>query len=337
MNLPTSGRSVATKAFCDAAESDGVEVERFDTARHRDRSVEPALRTWTYLRACVRTLRRGRSAVYLAFPDGAEIPLAILLVSAASVRRRRVVIHHHSRRYVDRRFRMLAVLAVVQRRCAVTHVVQCEPIARALKSKYRFDEVRSMSNAALVVPPPLDRSDSSQLVLGFFGRISEEKGIMVFLDTAEVALSQSPEVRVVVAGEGATASVRSRLDDLVGRYPERADVRGALFGVEKFRMLASLDVLMFPTSYRTEMDPLVTLEALAVGTTVVGSDLGCLPANLAGTPGRAVPLAECSDSAISVLMGATGRSVREQNQRRFGQLQDDALAVRVELVELLVG
>ena len=99
----------------------------------------------------------------------------------------------------------------------------------------------------------------------FASRIETYKGINEFLHL----LSVSPEVQGVVAGEGSALlearKLASRLD-----CDERIQWLGHV--TNSLQWIAAGDLLVFPTSNPTEGRPLAVLEALAVGTPVLGSE-----------------------------------------------------------------
>ncbi len=117
---------------------------------------------------------------------------------------------------------------------------------------------------------------ASAKVVGFVGRLVAWKGIDVFLDAAELLAAADPTVRFVVVGDAPTGSTHRGLED----FEEEARARGlgGRVSFTGFRRGAAacvldFDVLVVP-SIRPDPCPRVVLEALAVGTPVVGSASG---------------------------------------------------------------
>ncbi len=295
----------------------GYDVRAVDTSRNRDRWYEPLLRTWSYVRAAgfIVTARR-RPVVYLAFPDGSEVPVATLLLLACALRGNAAIVHHHSRRYLARRSFWVSLGIRAERRCRFVHLLQCECLAGRYREIYGVEVAMPLSNAFAVTRPDtiLDRAHASSITLGYFGTISAGKGFLSFLEIVEPMLVADPCLRVSVGGKCASNADRMRVADVSARFPGRVVNVGELYGEEKRAFLASLDLLVFPTQYRSETEGIVLLEALSVGTPFAATDLGCIPeiATLGG--GVSVPLDELA-SAVHHL-----RSDGNLGQRRAAAL-----------------
>jgi glycosyltransferase involved in cell wall biosynthesis len=114
-------------------------------------------------------------------------------------------------------------------------------------------------------------------VVGFIGRLSEEKGLASLVEAAAAVLGRIPAARFVVVGEPFTpgdarhlAEVKTRIRDLglVAAF----GFRGYIEDVRDF--LGTIRVLALPS--RRESLGLVVLEAMAVGRPVVAFDVGGL-------------------------------------------------------------
>ena len=116
-------------------------------------------------------------------------------------------------------------------------------------------------------------SDPSRpLTVGLVGRLSPEKGVDLFLQAAANVLTQLPETRFVVVGEGPDRPAleallqRLKLRDRV-RLPGRRDDMPAVY--------ASLDLLV--SSSRQEGLPVSLLEAMASGLPILATSVGEVP------------------------------------------------------------
>ena len=140
---------------------------------------------------------------------------------------------------------------------------------------------------------PLDRDACREqlglkgFVVGYVGRLVEEKGLADLLD----AIGLCPEsVRLVLVGCGPLQSeleLRADRPDLKGRV----DFLGARPLEQLPRVMNALDVLAVPsrtTSRWKEQFGRVIIEAHACGVPVVGSDSGAIP-DVIGQAGRVVP------------------------------------------------
>jgi phosphatidylinositol alpha-mannosyltransferase len=135
----------------------------------------------------------------------------------------------------------------------------------------------SMASFADVEPFPGWPGDGG--ALGFLGRFDEaRKGLPVLLAAFETLAATRPRLRLLIAGPGDPDEVRSALPaDLA----DRVELLGLVSDVDKARMLASVDIYVAP-NIGGESFGIVLLEAMAVGTPVLASDLDAFRAVLDG-------------------------------------------------------
>jgi glycosyltransferase involved in cell wall biosynthesis len=158
-------------------------------------------------------------------------------------------------------------------------VAVSRPLADGLRgSGIPADRVHLVPNAWSRIAPSLDRDvarrelglDASELVIGWVGRMSPEKGLDVLVDA--LAMLGDLPVRICAIGDG----------------PERGpqEARAVAAGVgkrirwmglvrEADRYFPAFDVLVL--SSRTEGVPMVMLEAMAAGIPVVATAVGGIP------------------------------------------------------------
>jgi len=124
--------------------------------------------------------------------------------------------------------------------------------------------------------------------LGFLGNISVEKGVLEFLDVMQALCASEAGIKGYLAGPfqdvNAEKEVKKRLNDL-----PQVEYVGPKYGRDKTDFFESIDVLLFPTKYAHEAEPVTVLEALAHGVPVIGWERGCLSSMIAGSEGFLVP------------------------------------------------
>jgi glycosyltransferase involved in cell wall biosynthesis len=140
----------------------------------------------------------------------------------------------------------------------------------------RSGSVSSIPNTTQRVPEQGVAPLSTKPNVLFLSNLIPEKGAMEFIEMAK---------RVVDSGYaglfhmvGATADSEF-VDSLIAKVTElglgdRLSIRGAANTSEKWDYLKDATVLVFPSRYRFEAQPLVVLESLAVGTPVVAFAIG---------------------------------------------------------------
>ncbi|ONH30530.1 glycosyltransferase family 4 protein [Pseudofrankia asymbiotica] len=124
--------------------------------------------------------------------------------------------------------------------------------------------------AAFAGARPLPGYEPPRHTVCFLGRIDEpRKGLDVLLAALPELARRVPGVRLLVAGPGDVAAVRSRLDPPLR---DRVDLVGLVSGEDKARVFASADVYCAPNTGQ-ESFGIVLLEAMAAGTPVMASNL----------------------------------------------------------------
>ncbi|HEY0871633.1 MAG TPA: glycosyltransferase family 4 protein [Acidothermaceae bacterium] len=131
--------------------------------------------------------------------------------------------------------------------------------------------------------------------LGFLGRFDEaRKGLPVLLAAFEKLAETRPGLRLLIAGPGDPDEVRSALPAEVA---DRVELLGLVSDADKARMLASVDIYVAP-NIGGESFGIVLLEAMAVGTPVLASDLDAFRAVLdAGRSGQLFATGDADDLA----------------------------------------
>lgn len=141
---------------------------------------------------------------------------------------------------------------------------------------------------------------STSEVIGFVGRLADQKGCEFLIAAMPSVLSRHPAARLVIVGDGPE---RPRLEDLVDRLAIRPAVRFAGYSAVPTEEIHSMDVVVIPSIY--DPFPLVTLEVMAQGKPIVGSAVGGIPeAVVDGETGLLVPprSAEAIAGAIERLL-----------------------------------
>ncbi|GIW57009.1 MAG: hypothetical protein KatS3mg082_3413 [Nitrospiraceae bacterium] len=285
---PVHGMAVMNQRVADVLEQEGFKVARIDTSPRgfgfSDRLGRPA-RIVVAARELGRAAEEGARIAWLSVSGGFGKAYEIALVRLARRLGMRIVLHHHAWTNVAGRSRLMALLT----RAAGPHHIQialCERMAQRLRELYRPPDVRVVSNLAFLdLPRPAGtRKGEPQegLTLGFIGNITLEKGIDTALAVAERVLDAHPRCRMIVAGPLVEARAGRLLREAMARQP-RIEYRGPVYGLEKAKFFAEIDVLLFPSRYRNEAEPLAVYEALCAGTMVISTTVGCVNSNIGVT------------------------------------------------------
>jgi glycosyltransferase involved in cell wall biosynthesis len=304
---PVHGMAVATERLA-AMLGARFTVRRFDIAARQHtgaRLIDVLLRvskaTWMLLSFACLVLVKRPGVVVTALSAGHANAFDLACVTVSVVARRRVYITHHSFALFDgrARSRLLQFARPLLRRCF--HIALCEHMKSQLCVGWGLDPARVavLSNAALVE----DRSggDESSAAwslraktpfhMGFISNLCADKGLWTFLDVVDRLQAAGHAVRATIAGpvEPADAALQRALEQRLGGMRDVAWL-GAVHGDARTRFYRQLDLLVFPTVYVNESEPLVILEALAHGVPVIATPRGCIASSLAdGIAVRTLP------------------------------------------------
>ena len=242
------------------------------------------------LRYCSAALRQPGATLYMALSGGLGQVIDLLFALIGRCTNARIYMHHHNFVYIDRP-KILTRLLI---RCAgrrATHVVLCAGMAKSLKAKYpTIENVVVVSNAAFLsdkAPNPI-RERNVPTRLGFLSNISFEKGILEFLDVVQRLCVRDAQIRGYLAGPFQDARVEKEVRARLSELPQ-VEYVGPKYGGEKSDFFNSIDVLLFPTRYANEAEPVTILEAFAHGIPVIGWERGCIASLIRGAEGFLVP------------------------------------------------
>ncbi|MEO3936283.1 glycosyltransferase family 4 protein [Dermatophilaceae bacterium Soc4.6] len=177
----------------------------------------------------------------------------------------------------------------------------------------------SVVNNFTDIPAPRERHDAGEGIV-FAGRLSHEKGV----DVAIRAIARTSAGLLHIAGDGPE---RAALEVLAAQVaPGRVVFHGRLDAGPLAELVRSCRALTLPARWH-ENQPMTILEAFAVGTPVVVTDLGGLPElvtdaehGLVVRAGDEAALAAAFDALAvdSVASLAMGRNGRARLERDFG-------------------
>jgi glycosyltransferase involved in cell wall biosynthesis len=158
----------------------------------------------------------------------------------------------------------------------------------------------------------------SEVIVGYVGRLTSEKGIEELLAAAEILRRQHPDVRFVLVGpdEMSDAPLRTRVDDA-----RRDGVVVTGLRTDMPACYAAFDI--FVTATWREGFPRAAMEASAMGLPVIATDVrGCRKVVDDGTTGLLVPVRDAA-----ALASAVERLVADAEcRRRFGGAARDKAA-----------
>jgi glycosyltransferase involved in cell wall biosynthesis len=158
-----------------------------------------------------------------------------------------------------------------------THLFLCSSMKDMFVRNYGEIDSIVISNATffetLKAHPSLIRrigTSKEPLKVGYFSRLSFDKGFDRFLSVA--ARMRSTECCFYAAGGADYFDGRIGVEHDDGLY----EYRGEISGVAKWEYLTSIDVLLFPSRYASEAEPVAVIEAILSQVAVLSTGRGCL-------------------------------------------------------------
>jgi glycosyltransferase involved in cell wall biosynthesis len=278
---PVMGLAVANEAMLHALEDEGAQTLRLDTAPRGPAFLPRAMRVLgarlpVLGRMAVLALTCRKAAVYCGLSHGAGQAFDLAALLLARLRGFPVTLHHHGYLYLDRPSALSRLLFRVLGHSS-RHIVLSEAMAARLRDVYPdAANVRVLSNAALIdITRRTEAPDAPLRTLGFLGHVSCEKGADRFVDLLDLLRGRGLALDALVAG--------SIADDAAARKVKDAEARGVLrylgpvSGDGKVRFFGAADVVVLPSRYPNEAEPLVLHEAMAAALPVIASARGCIP------------------------------------------------------------
>ena len=230
-------------------------------------------------------------------------------------------IHHHSFAYINQRSWITALCVLIADKAQ--HIALCQEMANGISTTYGIHprQITILSNAAFL--PDLEsevnsrntsRQSEHSIRVGFLSNITAEKGIFEFFSTLRQADAAGIHYKAEIAGP-VEASIKKRFESELAGLPNAKHV-GPVYGVEKQRFFQRIDLLLFPTRYQNEAEPVTLHEALQAGATVVAASRGCIGGMLPDNCGTAQPAEKFIPSALAALKELGKLNLTQQNTRR---------------------
>lgn len=294
---PTHGLSVISAHMLDALALGGTKVHVFDLT---PRSMFTPLSQWVRYLWTLLNSKYTQSILYLPLSGGLRQMVDLFFVVPASFSGCQIFIHHHSFAYLNAKpwfsrfiFRFLK---------KSIHVALCSKMGELLSREYGIDpsNIRVLSNAAFIdsaPPAPIRfKGSASEITLGFLSNITAEKGIFLFFETLEVLRINNLACRALIAGP-VSVEIRAEFEKKLKNSPDTVHL-GAVYGDAKHDFFRSVDILLFPTLYANEAEPVTLWEAMSHGIPVIALERGCIQGMVPGTAGRVLPEPAAFTSAV---------------------------------------
>jgi glycosyltransferase involved in cell wall biosynthesis len=227
------------------------------------------------LRFAIRAHRGG--TLYMSISGGFGQLYEMLFLLLARLYAMRIFLHHHSYAYLDQR-KVLTSVLVFAAGSDATHIALSAGMATKLQHTYQqAKRVIPISNVALLIDQAIPSKFPSHglLKIGFIGNIAEEKGIFEFLAVAQKLEEIGVPVRAILAGTFQDSNIERLVRELLTRL-RSVEYVGPKDETNKAIFFRDIDVLLFPTRYVNEAEPLTIHEAMMHGVPVIAYGRGAI-------------------------------------------------------------
>ena len=255
---------------------------------------------------------------------------------------RRIFVHHHSFAYITAPSVLNRLLFASLRQ--QIHVVLSPRMGEELVRIYGLNSanIRVISNAAFFagVTPSMQRLHNADapISLGYLSNISVEKGIVAFFAVLGELARIGVEYNAQIAGPIAPAA-QATFSKLLASS-SHATYCGPIYDDAKDAFYSSLDILLFPSDYANEAEPLVIHEAIRSAVHVIACERGAIAEILSNGAGLVVPKRDFQAAAVKhirafsadrVELGRAQRASLEQARRMRDSAGGHLCALLVEI------
>jgi len=282
---PVHGSTVMTQRLIEALRSEGYDVALIDrrfsstvdaVGRFKWRKVLAAMNLAWRLQASVRS-NKPDAVVFFATNRSFSFLVDVALAWILRRGKVRTIVYLHTNGWsgIRRRSRTFGSLARYLLRTGIATVVLGESL--------EGDAVRAGAVGLTVIPNcapdpgPARVSAHGGLSVVYLGNLLPEKGYRDFLELARTLEDEFSRATFDIAG---AESYEGQLNDIRAECEAHACLRTHVLGpvgpTARDALLRSAALLVFPSSYRFEAQPLSVIEALAFGVPVVAYDVGGL-------------------------------------------------------------
>lgn len=279
-----------------------------------DREVHPACidlsprsleRTWSIRLSRIVKVFIGLSTYFKALLNNKNVSLyiglsgsygqlyEILFIVLARLFYVRIFLHHHSYAYLGK-WLPYTHLLVRLAGLGATHIVLCDGMGRKLQDRYKpIQHIFVLSNAVTLQcnSTCFIGGKKALKTIAYLGNITPEKGIFEFLAVTESLVNQGIEVQALIAGPFLDEATQTIVLDRVSCL-NAVEYLGPKYDKEKVDFYKKVDVLLFPTKYQHEAEPLTIHEAMSYGIPVIAWERGCIKSILTSDVGLVIEQTE---------------------------------------------
>lgn len=163
-------------------------------------------------------------------------------------------------------------------------------------------------------PVNYETRNHEKITVLFLGNYVKTKGVLEALYAAPEVCAKNKDVVFAFAGEWRDEESKKLFEDFVSQNPDLPIINhGPVKGDKKFKIFSDADIFVFPTYYRNEGHPWVTVEAMAAGLPVISTDHAAISESVHdGENGYLVEKKNVNQLAEKISILAADKSLRDK-------------------------
>ena len=220
---------------------------------------------------------KNKQSIYTTLDDNYGFYLQILLLKFLSFFYKKIIIHHHSFTYINKKNNLFKLLSSDK----FIHISISEKQNQVLKKNYRIKNIYFIKNNALVYDNLFfKKKKNKKLKVIYFSALTKEKGIYDFLNLSKNFLNNN--INFQIYGNNCKQDV---LND-IKRFKKNKFINKYQFNIynkRKVSIFRESDILLFPSSYKSETTPMVIDECINFQVIPISYDIGDIKNQLENT------------------------------------------------------
>lgn len=297
---PITGQSAAFKKFVDFF----LPKSRRINVSGGPKPLSKVLKILLYSFAFIRLPFLREKNVYYSLNSGYGLYLDLFFLIGCKLMQKRIILHHHSYGYINIKNPVVTLISNAMDDDDVM-IFLSKMMLDDFESVYGLTSPSLSLNNIFQYPDDVvlkQRVANDVLMVGYISNITVDKGFLILCDLIElVASDKNSQCQFVIAGDFYDEESKARFDRLSANAKKIISYRGPVFGEDKSVFFSSLDILVFPTIYKNEAQPMVLVESLLHGVPVLSTNRGAISDLIGQNGGSVIDDADFINTCVSVL------------------------------------
>ena len=213
--------------------------------------------------------------VYTVYESGHGIIYNKIIFFFTRMKGGRIILHHHTSEHTiaeSKRFKSL----IDKNSKNITHIFLSKSMEHDFFRNYGNASSIVINNSSLIkiTTPLLHKNICEKITIGYISNITIEKGIANIYNIIAKLVENNVNFDFILAGPVTDEKSHDVIKKCASIAGEKFKYLGKVYGSSKDDFFESIDLLVFPSEYKYEAQPLVILEAISRGIPVLSSKIG---------------------------------------------------------------